>query len=270
MRRGMARLRTGCNARSISFRVERSSNILVEQVIAMDRIETHTSRKGVGLLKDPSAVSLIAANLFTIGVALYQRWDLLTLMWVYWGQSVVIGGVNFWRMWTLKEFSTEGLRSGGKPVPETEKGKRSTALFFAIHYGGFHAGYLVFLLVGTTEMKSAAVLENVRLIVLCVVGFLATHVYSFLYNRERDRGKVPNIGNMMFFPYVRIIPMHLTIIFGFAFMVWGIFPHAALLMFLVLKLVADLIMHAVEHRDFETEGRKAGPAAQAEIEAEQG
>ena len=48
----------------------------------------------------------------------------------------------------------------------------------------------------------------------------------------------------MFTPYLRIVPMHLTIIFG------GLMAHtnAGLLLFGVLKTVADVAMHAVEHR----------------------
>lgn len=44
----------------------------------------------------------------------------------------------------------------------------------------------------------------------------------------------------MFYPYARIIPMHLTIIFGPAF-------NLSLPLFLLLKTIADVIMHSVEY-----------------------
>jgi hypothetical protein len=50
----------------------------------------------------------------------------------------------------------------------------------------------------------------------------------------------------MFFPYGRIIPMHFTIIFGGWF---GAESTGALLIFLVLKTLADVIMHMAEHAD---------------------
>ncbi|NIP29465.1 MAG: hypothetical protein GTN99_09095 [Candidatus Dadabacteria bacterium] len=56
--------------------------------------------------------------------------------------------------------------------------------------------------------------------------------------------RTPNIGTMMFFPYARILPMHFTIIFG------GSIAKASsksLVLFLVLKTLADLIMHMIEH-----------------------
>ena len=48
----------------------------------------------------------------------------------------------------------------------------------------------------------------------------------------------------MFFPYLRILPMHLTIIVGGAI---GSAGTGALLFFLVLKTIADVIMHRIEH-----------------------
>lgn len=53
----------------------------------------------------------------------------------------------------------------------------------------------------------------------------------------------------MFFPYARIIPMHLTIIFGGMFLYLGIGSVFVLVLFLGLKAVADLIMHIIEHRE---------------------
>ena len=52
----------------------------------------------------------------------------------------VIGYFNYRRMLMLRNFTTEGLSSNGKSVPETAKGKRDTANFFLLHYGFFHLG----------------------------------------------------------------------------------------------------------------------------------
>ncbi|MCX6801619.1 MAG: DUF6498-containing protein [Candidatus Diapherotrites archaeon] len=57
----------------------------------------------------PTAISLLAANLFTIAIAVTQGWGLLQLLWVYWFQSVIIGVFNYLRILNLKEFSTDNF-----------------------------------------------------------------------------------------------------------------------------------------------------------------
>ena len=100
---------------------------------------------GDRLLRDPSFWMVVAGNAFSIAMAIWQGWDLAEIMWVYWTQSVLIGAINFWRIWTLREFSTEGIRMNDRPVPETPQAKRQIACFFALHYGFFHFVYLVFI-----------------------------------------------------------------------------------------------------------------------------
>jgi hypothetical protein len=79
---------------------------------------------------------------------------------------------------------------------------------------------------------------------LCIAAFLANHCFSFRYHLREDLERTRNLGSLMFFPYARILPMHLTIIFG-GFIA---FRFAAVLLFLLLKTLADLAMHAVEHQ----------------------
>ena len=64
-----------------------------------------------------------------------------------------------------------------------------------------------------------------------------------LQNIRRDAAGRPNIGTLMSLPYARILPMHLTIVFGGLFF-GGI---GAFLLFGALKVVADVIMHTIEH-----------------------
>ena len=80
---------------------------------------------------------------------------------------------------------------------------------------------------------------------LCLTAFLAHHAFSFRRNVERDTAGKPNIGTLMFFPYARIIPMHVTIIFGSLFSKEST---ALLIFFLSLKTMTDMAMHAVERR----------------------
>lgn len=124
----------------------------------------------------------------------------------------------------------------GKPIPPTEKSKRQVASFFALHYGFFHFIYATFLV-------SMAGRVDIYRVVLGGIVFLVDHSFSFRYNKKRDAEKIRNIGRLMFFPYARVIPMHLIILIS------GVFSsESALFLFLGLKTLADAVMHVVEHR----------------------
>lgn len=193
---------------------------------------------------DISLFAIIFGNLLSIILAFIYGWDLGEVMWIYWGQSVVIGVLNFVRMWNLQEFSTKGLSSNGSPVAPTHKAKRGMALFFLVHYGGFHLGYMVFLWVQMPLSEVAA--SNMTLMMVCIGAFVFSHLFSMLHNKQADfKHKKPNLGTLMFYPYMRIIPMHLTIIFG------SMLPMVGMLLFMILKTFADAGMHIVEHRLFQ-------------------
>ena len=187
---------------------------------------------------DGSIWSLVAANVFALGVAFYEDWSVASLMMLYWSQSVIIGISNVFRILALDRFSTENFTMNDQPVDPTPETKRQVALFFAAHYGIFHGGYLVFLL---TDMNGDMMF--VPWFWACIAAFAGNHFWSYRYNRDLDRQGTPNIGTLMFTPYLRIIPMHLTIIFGGLMVSTG----AGLLLFGVLKTLADVGMHLVEH-----------------------
>ncbi len=190
--------------------------------------------------KDYSGIGILLSNVLVIIYALVDGWDLPLMMVIYWAQSVIIGIFHFFRILLLRSFSTDGFTSSGKCVPETAEGKRSTALFFAVHYGFFHLVYATFLFLPNIR----AVAEGGFWILVSVAGFLAGHAYSFYQNVRADLAGRPNLGIMMFLPYARILPMHLTIIFGSQ-----VQPGTgSLLLFSGLKTFADYVMHIVEHR----------------------
>jgi len=190
---------------------------------------------------DQSLWLLLFSNIATIFFAITEGWSLSTIMWVYWFQSITIGFFNFIRILQLKEFSTEGVKINGRPVQPTQGTKFFIAFFFLFHYGFFHFVYLIFLLAGTFTKAygNTPNFTEVKYILLTALLFFTNHLFSYFYNKPRDTKK-QNIGSLMFYPYARIIPMHLTIIFGSSF-------GSALPLFLVLKTFADVIMHSVEH-----------------------
>ena len=199
---------------------------------------------------DRSVTWLLFSNLVTLVLAVWQHWNVSELLWIYGGQSVIIGWFNVHRILGLKRFSTEGFRINNRPVQPTRATRRQVALFFALHYGVFHFGYLVFLFSDARMHGALPVLG----VVFCILVFYFNHRFSWRYNREREAGRVPNIGNIMFFPYLRIIPMHLIIVLG------GLLAGnsvIALVVFLLLKTMADVAMHIIEHAMARGDARRA-------------
>ncbi len=191
--------------------------------------------------QDLSLWLLLFSNIATIFFAITENWNVSTILWVYWFQSITIGFFNFIRILQLKEFSTEGFKINGRPTLPTRSTKIFTAFFFLFHFGFFHLIYAIFLTVGSLiHLYGGAIhFGEIRYIALIALLFFINHLFSYIYNKSRDT-KIQKIGSLMFYPYIRIIPMHLTIIFGAMF-------GGALLLFLLLKTFADIIMHLVEH-----------------------
>lgn len=190
---------------------------------------------------DTSLWFLLFSNIVTIFFVIIENWNLSTIILIYWFQSIIIGFFNFIRILQLKEFSTEGLRINDSPAQPTQRTKISIAFFFLFHYGFFHIISLIFLLIGPFPIVHGNRLDHIesKYILLISLIFFINHLFSYLYNRPKDTKK-QNIGLLMFYPYLRIIPMHLTIILGSSS--GGVLP-----LFLVLKTFADGIMHVVEH-----------------------
>ena len=194
-----------------------------------------------------SLLLLVAANGFTLVLALAQDWPMGLLLWPYWVQSVVIGVFSYRRIKALQRFSTEGFRINERSVAPSEETKRATARFFALHYGFFHLGYALFLAMYGLPLR------DWLWVGAAAAGFLYNHWQSFERFREADRQGCPNIGTLMFLPYLRVVPMHIAVIVGAA-VPWA----GAVLLFGLLKTAADCAMHVAEHRILAGAGRAAG------------
>jgi hypothetical protein len=187
----------------------------------------------------PSARHLILSNAGTLMAALLLHRDFGWLLWPYWMQSVIIGWYARKRMLGLDKFSTEGFTSNGQRVPEDERGKRSTANFFVLHYGIFHLVYLGFLS-GMHAVKSPL---DMFVLFTCGVSFALSQRQTYIAQHAADlRGK-PNLGTLMFTPYLRIVPMHVAIIFGATMGGTG-----AVLLFTGLKTASDLLLDMIDRK----------------------
>lgn len=186
-------------------------------------------------------VGLVVANLAALVTALWFDWPPSSLIWPYWLQSIVIGGFAVRRMLTAPRICTKGFTSNGKPVPATRAGRVQTAVFFTIHYGIFHLVYAAFISASGGWPAGMDLWATLAV----VAAFAWGHANSYRRNREVEDDVPVNLGTVMFLPYLRVIPMHLTILFGG--LVLGGGGTWALLLFSGLKTASDVAMHYAEH-----------------------
>lgn len=174
----------------------------------------------------------LVANLATLALALWQGWSFAALVWPYWLQSVAIGVGNVVRMSRVQRFSTEGVRMNDAPVPADARGRGCLAAFFCVHYGLFHLVYLGFLS-GITDLAPG----EGRWVAAGAVVMAAAQFATTRRQLREDAATTPNLGTMMLLPYLRIAPMHLTILIGLPLAAGS--AGAAVLLFGVLKTVGD-------------------------------
>ena len=187
-------------------------------------------------LVSPSALMLLGVNLGVIAAAYAGDWSLPSVLMSYLAQSVIIGLLQARKMADLQKFSTEGLKINDHAVDPTPATRREVVLFFLLHYGFFHFAYIAFVL------SSGA--PDWRAVLFSSALFGVNHLFSYFVNRETASKQVPNIGTMMFAPYIRIVPMHAFILAGAYFAD----DSHGLIAFMLLKTAADETMHLVEHR----------------------
>lgn len=183
---------------------------------------------------DLPILSLLVANGCTIALALAQEWQLGAVLAVYWFQSVTIGAFTFARLLGagVRADRGEGLATVG------------LALFFAFHYGLFHAVYLVF--IAAFAFGGVFGITNLPGVALGCAAFFVTHLVSYLWYRPRQEPPMQVFAE----PYARIVPMHVAIIAGG--FVTALLPgetgaRLVLLLFLLLKTGADVVAHRRKH-----------------------
>jgi len=186
--------------------------------------------------KDRSAQSLFLANAVTAAIALWEGWSLITVMFIYWWQNVIIGLFNVCKILTYIGPVSK------MPIQDSRPARVFLAGFFTVHYGLFHFAYLSFLRMDARSL-------DVKYLFVATIAFFLNHLFSFLYH-FKEEGRDADLGKLFFFPYQRIIPMHITIIFGsFIMMLFRNFlaERAVLVFFLSLKTMVDLKMHSLAH-----------------------
>jgi len=206
----------------------------------------------------PPVITLLCSNIITIVLAVAGNWDAATVLFIYWAQSIIIG---IFTVISLIRADTAALTAD---ISQSAEGNVSVGMmnryfaryykyfiagFFTFHYGLFHVVYYEFIVdsgfFGVVDFSSPEVWASCGL-------FFVNHLYSSLYYRHDERKGGGYIAEEFTYPYSRISPMHLTIIFGA--IIVSVLSAAGIestlpvvVLFLVLKVYADLIMHIKKH-----------------------
>lgn len=178
------------------------------------------------LLSDYSVLFLLIGNSYCIWYYLSDTSVLSSIVWIYWWQSIIIGIFNFFDILTIRSYDVSNTTlSNGK------SGNHFLAFFFLMHYGFFHLVYFIFLSFG---LKGHI---TFNFILIGLSAFTLESIISFRKKKQAEARFAISTGKIFMLPYVRIIPMHLSI------MLMVFLPTISAIFFLLLKTVTDIIAY---------------------------
>lgn len=198
-------------------------------------------------LTRPSAIVLLAANSLPLFGVLLFDWSVFDVVFFYWAENVIIGGINVLRI----------LTSGGNIVPPDDPRLRGRKLprvggpakiflagFFAVHYGLFCWGHQQFVIGLFADGRSVSDVIADPVIGVGLLAIAGSHLFSFFKNYlAGGEGRRTSAATLMKRPYGRIIVLHVTIIIGGFLVMLADSPVLLLVALVVIKTVVDLWQH---------------------------
>ena len=211
--------------------------------------EAASLKSGKSILADYSLWIILFSNLIVIPLTLQAK-NMFVFMYAYAFQGIIIGIFNCIRILRMDRTSS------GESEEEKEEdffvGKKIiVAAFFLAIYGVAQMMIITF----TSLILSANIdlynknwgIQELQSIAFLTFSFFISHLLSFIYNESRD-SKNQNIRKLLFFPFIRELPIFVTII---AMLALSLFPFVEVggMIFLILfKTLGDVGMHIIEHR----------------------
>lgn len=197
---------------------------------------------------------------------LFFDWDWREVVLLYWLENITVGAVTVVRM--LRSTGVVGnIRVRVNGVPVTGEARRPAMIgFFALHYGIFtlvHGVFVILLVVGVFPGLGEAADRPLAWLPIVLGWALATIVQVALARTgpRPDR----SLGSLMGAPYLRIVPLHLTVL-GAALIITATDAPALVALLLVgLHAVLDLIglgVAAVRRRRSLNDSARQAPSDQ--------
>jgi hypothetical protein len=200
----------------------------------------HTTQGLGSILQDRAVLRLLSANLVLITLALYQKWDANVLVWIYWFQSMIIGVFSFLRIVTHQHLYRMGTRGiDGRPRPLIVTERLPLAIFLLFHYSGFHLVYLLLIASGFFARNHEPYFPLLEVVVVAGLFFVA-ELMSFIKDPKRIQSQIADLSVLVGRPYIRIVPMHITVLIGAFLYERGFGSEWIFAVFLVIKTIADI------------------------------
>ncbi len=197
-------------------------------------------------------IGLIGANLVPIIGVLFWGWDVGLLLLYYWLENAIIGIFNIPRiLGACAKPKEDGAEGTVQSVNLGEATPVIAAVFFFCHYGGFLFAHAVAVI--TLWMVSLSVIDGVEegpelfvemasavFTLELLIGLPLLVLFHAAQFRRDESYRHRHAFEQMKRPYARLIVLHLTLVLGAFLTILMGHPLAMLLLFVVLKMIADI------------------------------
>jgi hypothetical protein len=220
------------------------------------------------LAASTSLIVLVAANLIIGMLALRGNWGVVQLIVLYWFEALVIGGFNVLRLVVVGLFGEAPFGATLARWVSVGFGQRLLVTvigvgFFVFKFASFALLVAASFLWASIELKhlatgpngpgavawfGAAKVPMDPVIFILVTSHGVSFVWNFLIGREYRTQSVPAL---VFWPYARMAAVLAVVVLGL--LVSMLFPavghaHLYVIVFVLLKTLADALSHRWEHR----------------------
>ena len=181
-----------------------------------------------------SLLLIVLANLLPVIGVFEWGWDLTSILFLYWAESLVIGIINILRIGVSRDGSIS---------------KTGTAAFFTVHYGIFWVVHGVFLISWIVPLLDAAKGEQhipfsglgIQFLKPVLLALVISHIASFImYLFKTRRPDRPDTITQMFHPYGRVFVMHIVILGGASLAADWSPILAVILLFTTVKILFEI------------------------------
>lgn len=187
-----------------------------------------------GIFTDPSALTLIVANVYTAYISMRYSGGVVSLYSALLFQLIILGAISVIKITLSQPVSDETYTVLGKKKQMT---RFSAVVWFTLVYGLL----LIFLTISMFPFVDLGQILSAFLTVGWV--YLVHHIFSLGYNYYQVKNASTSKAIML--PVARVMPIVAGV--GLNAALSAVFPIASTIVFVALKTIGDLFGHYLEH-----------------------